>query len=222
VCYQKKIGNSERLQQFGSFFFVMQIKGSKARTHVQGTDLKASLSSTIFLFKQSFPGLNWEYMKDRTQGELLCDVGITIQPLDKKPLVGLWRLDCLDASYGAGGYKFGNIHTLNTLSMFGGLQAESPRGRQSRTHIAFRSTYNLAYKVTRKHDNSRNLFEERSVYSRDPQFHAEVKAIQTLYSEKAVHNSYGVRDEFRVGGAALEHIVECIDDAVRHSIKYIF
>jgi len=154
-------------------------------------------------------------MMNREKGELVCDVGITIQPVGDEPLVGLWRLDCLDASFGAGGYNSGNMHTLNTLSMFGGLQAESPRSRRLRTHIAFRSAYNLAYEVTRKHDNSRTLFNEKLVHSRDPQFHAEMAAVQTLYSKKALLNSYGVRDEFRVGGMALEPIVECISDAVR-------
>jgi hypothetical protein len=196
-------------------FFVAQIKGSKGITHAQLDDLKASMSAALQRFRQSFPGLDWDYMKNREKGELMCDVGITIQPVEGDPLVGLWRLDCLDASFGAGGYKSGNMHTLNTLSMFGGLQAESPPSKRSRTHIGFRSTYNLAYEVTRKQDNSRSLFNEKSVYGRDPQFHAEMKVVQSIYSQKAVHNSYGVRDEFRVGGMALEHIVDCISDAVR-------
>jgi hypothetical protein len=154
-------------------------------------------------------------MKNRENGELVCDVGITIQPVGDEPLVGLWRLDCLDASFGAGGYKSGNMHTLNTLSMFGGLQAESPRSRSLQTHVTFRSAYNLAYEVTRKHDNSRSLFDEKLVFNREHQFHAEMEAVQTIYTQKALLNSYGVRDEFRVGGMALEHIVECISDVVR-------
>jgi hypothetical protein len=173
------------------------------------------MSAALLRFRQSFPGLDWEYMKNRQKGELICDVGITIQPVGEDPLVGLWRLDCLDASFGAGGYKFGNLHTLNALSMFGGLQAESPRSRRLQTHVAFRSAYNLAYEVTRKHDNSRSLFDEKLVFGRDPQFHAEMQAVQTIYSQKALKNSYGVRDEFRVGGMALEHILDCISDAVR-------
>ena len=64
-------------------------------------------------------------MKNKENGELVSDVGITIQPVGDESLVGFWCLDCLDASFGVGGYKSGNMHTLNTLSMFGGLQAES-------------------------------------------------------------------------------------------------
>ena len=106
------------------------------------------------------------------------------------------------------------MHTLNTLSMFGGLQAESPPTRRKRTHIAFRSSYNLAYEATRKHDNSRNLFDEKTVFSREQRFHNEMKAIQTIYTENAPLRSYGVRDEFRVGGSTLEDVMECIGDAV--------
>jgi hypothetical protein len=200
---------------------VAQIKDSKGITHAQQDDLKASMSAALQRFRQSFPGLDWEYMQNRRKGELFCDVGVTIQPVEDEPLVGLWRLDCLDASFGAGGYKSGTMHTLNTLSMFGGLQAESPQSRRSRTHIAFRSAYNLAYEVTRKHDNSRTLFNEKLVYSRDPQFHTEMEVVQSMYSKKALNNSYGVRDEFRVGGMALDYLVECISDAVSQQTVFL-
>lgn len=193
---------------------MVEIKGSKGVAHAQKGDIKTSMRECLQQFKRSFPGLDWEYMKDREKGELICDIGVTIQPVSEEPLVGLWRLDCLDASYGAGGYNSGNMHTLNTLSMFGGLQAESPPSRRKRTHVAFRSSYNLAYEVTRKHDNTRNLFEEKMVFGRDPRFHEEMKAVQTIYSEKATGRSYGVRDEFRVGGGALEDILEGVESAV--------
>ena len=132
--------------------------------------------------------------------------------MEDKPLVTLWHLDCLDASFGVGGYKSGNMHTLNTLSMFGGLQVESPQSRSLQTHVTFCSAYNLAYKVTRKHDNLRSLSDEKLVFN---QFHAEIEVVQTIYIRKALLNSYGVRDEFQVGGMALKHIVECISDVVR-------
>lgn len=193
---------------------MIQIKGSKGVAHAQEGDLRTSMDEALRRFRRSFSGLDWEYMKGRNNGELICDIGVTVQPVGDEPLVGLWRLDCLDASFGAGGYKSGNMHTLNTLSMFGGLQAETPASRRQRTHISFRSSYNLAYEVTRKHDNSRNLFDEKAVFGRDPQFHAEMNAVQNIYMEKAPTRSYGVRDEFRVGGGALEVIMECIEDAV--------
>lgn len=193
---------------------MVQIKGSKSVAHAQKEDLMKSMRESLKRFKSSFSSLDWGYMMDRLKGELICDIGVTIQPVGDELLVGLWRLDCLDASFGAGGYKSGRLHTLNMLSMFGGLQAESPASRRRRTHVAFWSSYNLAYEVTRKHDNSQNLFDEGAVFQRDSQFHSEIKAVQSIYREKAVKHSYGVRDEFRVGGGSLEDIIECIGDSV--------
>ncbi len=162
-------------------------------------------------------------MEDRTNGELICDIGITIQPVGRTPLVGLYRLDCLEASFGAGGFNSGNAHTLNTLGMFGGLQAESPSVRSRRTHVAFRSSYNLAYEATRQYDNKRNLFEEKEVFSRSTRFHEDIKSVKNIYTEIAAKSSYGVRDEFRVGGAALNQISECLHEVVKclYFIKWI-
>jgi hypothetical protein len=68
--------------------------------------------------------------------------------------------------------------------------------------------------VTRKQDNARNLFDEKMVYGREPKFHAEMKAVQELYTEKAPGRFYGVRDEFRVGGTAMTEIMDTIESAV--------
>ncbi|MDX6296094.1 MAG: hypothetical protein QOH50_5487 [Kribbellaceae bacterium] len=213
---------NEGLTHFGSFFFVIQIKGSKGAAHAQDANMTSSAWKALKRFKVSFPGLDWGYMNNRKYGELVLDIGVTIQAVWDEPVVGLWRLDCLDASFGAGGYKSGKMHTLNTLSLFGGLQAESPRSRMRRTHMVFRSSYNLAYEVTRKHDNARNLFDEKIVYGRDAKFHAEMKAVQELYTEKAPRRSYGVRDEFRVGGSAMREIMETIEMAVSCVLKSLF
>ena len=177
--------------------------------------MNESLKEALENFQRSFTGLDWEYMDNREEGELICDVGITIQPsVEEDLLVGLWRLDCLEASYGAGGYLRGNLHTLNTLSMYGGLQAESPASRRKRTHISFRSSYNLAYEATRQHDNSRNLFEEKEVYNRSPWYHDQLDKILEIYGSKASEQSYGVRDEFRISGKGLYDLMECVDDSV--------
>lgn len=162
-------------------------------------------------------------MTNRNEGELICDVGITVQPSDvDEELVGLWRLDCLEASYGAGGYLSGNIHTLNTLSMYGGLQAESPASRRRRSHISFRSSYNLAYEATRQHDNTRNMFEEKEVYNRTPWFQFQLEQVLEIYDSKACKQSYGVRDEFRISGLGISDLMECVDDSVCFLLYFIF
>jgi len=202
---------------YGSFFFVVQVKGSKRLAHSQkSSSLKESTKEALEKFRRTFNGLDWDYMLDRKEGELICDVGITVQPGDdeEEPLVGLWRLDCLEASYGAGGYLSGNVHTINTLSMYGGLQAESPAWRRRRTHVSFRQSYNLAYEATRQRDNSRNLFEEREVFNRSPWFYIQMESVLKIYDTKASKQSYGVRDEFRISGDAIYDLMECVDASV--------
>lgn len=194
---------------------MVQAKGFKAVTHAKmQTTLEGCMRTAVFNMQDRISGLDWMHIKDRTKGELFCDVGVTILAVGCEPLVGLWRLDSLDASFGAGGYRSGTMHTLNTLSLFGGLQAESLPDRRLQTHIAFRSAYNLAYEATRKSDNSRELFDEKMVFRRDPQFRKDMDSVQRIYKEVAPRTSYGVRDEFRVGGRALPDIEKCIEEAV--------
>ncbi|KAG1743531.1 hypothetical protein EDD22DRAFT_851488 [Suillus occidentalis] len=73
-------------------------------------------------------------------------VGVSFTPHSPDiPVVGVWRLDALEASFSTGGYKRGEMHHHNTLSRYGALQAEMQQERCQQTHIAFRSTYNLDY-----------------------------------------------------------------------------
>jgi hypothetical protein len=194
---------------------VVQVKGSKGLSQAEGGTLKTSLGRAMNRFTESFPGLDIPYMMDRKNGELIYDVGITIQPENDCPLVGLWRLDCLEASFGAAGFLSGNIHTLNTLALYGGLQAESPERRCESSQVVFRSAYNLDWEATRQRDNSRNLFNEKDVYHRNKTFHREVEEVRNVYQHKANGNSYGVRDEFRIGGQAIQYMMDCVDDMVR-------
>lgn len=154
------------MAHFGSFFFVIQVKGSQhlavAAANKQ-ENLKSALQASILTFRNTFASLDWDYMMNRENGELICDVGVTIHPVHSVPLVGLWRLDYLEASYGAGGYYQGNLHTINTLANYGGLQAAMPNNRSMRNHIIYQQSYNTSYEATRTHNNSRTLFNEVQV-----------------------------------------------------------
>ena len=182
--------------------------------HSEGNTLEESSKEALEAFKRLFAGLDWDYMLKRENGELICDIGVTVQPNQERPLVGLWRLDSLEASYGAGGYLSGNMHTLNTLSMYGGLQAETPSSRRRQTHVSFRSSYNLAYEATRQPDNSRNLFEEKEVFNRTRWFQDQLDKVLEIYGSKALNQSYGVRDEFRISGQGVYELMECVEDSV--------
>jgi hypothetical protein len=146
---------------------------------VETEGLKDTMEKVLDNLHEEFSGLDWEYMSNRHCRELFCDVGVTYHPSDddNQRLVGLWRLDSLEASFGAGGYLRGNIHHLNTLSLYGGLQAEMAQSRCSRTHIVFRSSYNLAYEATRQANNARDLFKEKEVYKMDDNFLSDSEGI---------------------------------------------
>lgn len=190
------------------------MKGSKGLSQREGATLGASLRGAIERFIESFPALDMDFMQDPKNGELVCDVGVTIQPQHDCPLVGLWRLDSLEASYGAAGFLSGNIHTVNTLALYGGLQAESPERRCERTGVVFRQTYNLPWEAVRKNDNSRNLFNEKDVYQQNKTFQQELKSVRQVFQTQANTVSYGVRDEFRVSGAAMNEMTNFMDDMV--------
>jgi hypothetical protein len=82
---------SNSMDHFGSFFFVVQIKGSKRLTHSQEATLNISAKEAMKNFKRLFTGLDWDYMNIPKYGQVLCDVGITIQPdHPEEELVGLW------------------------------------------------------------------------------------------------------------------------------------
>lgn len=176
--------------------------------------LKESLKLAEVQAMKAFPSLDWKHMKDREAGELYCDVGITIQPaLEGTPLTGLWRLDCLEASYGAAGFLSGRVHTINTCSMFGGMQAAAPKDRGARTHISSLSTYNLSWEAVRPKDNEREFFKEEDVYQRHNSFHEEMKEIEKVLAD-VMNGAFGVRWEGRMGSQVLKPLRRILDENV--------
>lgn len=154
-------------------------------------------------------------MADRDNGEFLLDIAVTIHPEHDEHLVGLWKLDSLEASFGAGGYKRGEIHHLNTLNLYGGLQAEAREAHRRRTHVLFRSAYCLVYETTRKFDNCRNLFSGKDAYHMSQRFVSDMENVLKILQNEAPTKGYGVRDEIRLGCQALEAVAETIDQTVR-------
>ncbi|KAF8057192.1 hypothetical protein FPV67DRAFT_1430596 [Lyophyllum atratum] len=208
----------EDLEMFGSAFYVFEVKGSQkhtSNTESEEKPLEQSLRQAVKDFRHQFSCLDWEYMEDLDHGELICDVGFTINARHPEPLVGLWRLDCLEASYGAAGYHMGNMHRINTLSHYGAMQAETTRERAQRSHVMFRSSYNLAYEVVRSTDNSRNLFLEKDVYNLEKSFLSDSKSVCDLYDGRPKKLNYGVRDEFRISGVALKELDTYVEEMTR-------
>ncbi|KAG1758361.1 hypothetical protein EV702DRAFT_1053797 [Suillus placidus] len=163
---------------YGSLFFILEGKGIKLLTK---DGQRGRFAGPEEALTRNLSDLNWPYMMDRSNGELLVDVGISFTPHSPDvPVVGVWRLDALEASFGAGGYKRGEIHHHNTLSRYGALQAEMQQERSQQTHIAFRSTYNLYYESIRTNNNQVNFASDSDAYKLAPSYLAECFQIRRL------------------------------------------
>ncbi|KAG1789580.1 uncharacterized protein HD556DRAFT_1446798 [Suillus plorans] len=204
------IRNGEgELSMYGSFFFILEGKGIKLLTK---DGQRGRFSGPEEALRRNLSDLDWPYMMNHRHGELLVDVGISFTPRSPEvPVVGVWRLDALEASYGAGGYKRGEIHHQNTLSRYGALQAEMQQQRSQQTHIAFRSSYNLYYESIRTNNNKVNFASDSDAYKLSPSYMAECFEIMKVV-EGCKGKTYGVRDEYRVSGQAARTMLDNIEN----------
>ncbi|KAF8341860.1 hypothetical protein F5887DRAFT_1076438 [Amanita rubescens] len=130
--------------------------------------------------RKELNSLDWNYMADRSRGELFVDLGITYHPKGTSPLVGLF------------------VATGSPRSLLC-LQAEMSVAQSDQSHIIFRSSYNLAYEAVRQADNSRELFKDTDVCSISEHFMQEKNQLICVFKGAAQTKSYGLRDEFRLG-----------------------
>ncbi|KAG2136431.1 hypothetical protein DEU56DRAFT_756337 [Suillus clintonianus] len=206
---QDRIRDGEaELSMFGSLFFILEGKGIKLLTK---DGQRGRFSGPEEALRRNLSDLDWPYMMNRQHGELLVDVGISFTPRSPDvPVVGVWRLDALEASFGAGGYKRGEMHHHNTLSRYGALQAEMQQERAQQTHIAFRSTYNLYYESIRTNNNRVSFASDSDAYKLSPPYMAECFEMVKVI-DGCKEKTYGVRDEYRVSGQAARIMLENID-----------
>ncbi|KAG1839613.1 hypothetical protein C8R48DRAFT_621556 [Suillus tomentosus] len=203
------------LSMYGSSFFILEGKGIKLLTK---DGQRGRFSGPEEALLHNLPDLNWEYMMNRRHGELLVDIGISFTPHSPEvPVVGLWRLDALEASFGAGGYKRGEMHHHNMLSRYGALQAEMQQERSQQTHIAFRSTYNLYYESIRTNNNQVNFASDSDAYRISPSYMAECFDVMKVV-DGCKEKTYGVRDEYRVSGHAARIM---LDNIQSKAIEYL-
>ncbi len=202
------------LSLYGSFFFVLDAKNYKLQTSVPISAL-SNQDTPWDRLKQTLPQLDFDYMADRRYGELTVDLAITFNPrAPDVPLVGLWRLDVLEASYGAGGYTRGNLHHIASLSRYGAMQATMGAERSRHGHVLYRSSYNLQYEVIRPSNNQPYFAEDGDAYEGHVIYHQECHRRVTAYAGDCRRQSFGIRDEIRMGGQALKEYLEGWQDTV--------
>lgn len=209
--------SNECMDRFKSFFFVVECKGFKLNV------ISDSGGAVMKKLKHNVPQMDWDYVMDRKNGsEVHMDVAFTFHPRrtntegiekDSSGVMGLWRMDYLEESFGRGGFMAGNVHHLNTLGRFGALQAEMTLERSRRTQVLNRISYNLVYEAVRKKDNDPWFCGDGDAYNLTENFMTACEEKSKQYSNRG-SRSYGVRDEYRVSGLAAIEILESSEKVV--------
>ncbi|KAH0834639.1 hypothetical protein J3R83DRAFT_10148 [Lanmaoa asiatica] len=198
---------------YGSFFFVVEGKGIKLLTKDGQEGVYISPEAAL---RENLSCLAWDHMLNRNNGELIVDIGVSFTPQTHDPVIGLWRLDTLEESYAAAGFNRGTIHHHCMLYNYGALQAEMHQDRALQTHVAFRNTYNLYYEAVRPTNNMPSFAKDSDAYSLNSSYHKECSSIVKIF-QKVRNKTYGVRDEYRVSGQAIQVLLrEIIPQAKKY------
>ena len=211
--------NTQQMDRFKSFFFVVECKGFKLNViSNRGETVMTSL-------KHSVPQMAWDHVLDRKNGEVHMDVGFTFHPQrakvdeeddkEQSGVTGLWRMGYLEESFSKAGFKVGMAHPINTLAGFGALQAEMTLERSQRVHISLRTAYQVVYEAVRKKDNNPWFCGDADAYNLTETFLSACEEKSKQYSDRG-SRSYGVRDEYRVSGQAAIGILDSAEDVVSH------
>jgi hypothetical protein len=205
--------------------FKLRILGANVQQKLDQVHRKPSLSDSVLnalsCLKTAFKCFHWEFMQDRRKGELYLDIAFTYFPqkMPYEPVVGFWCLSFLQKSFSLAGFTCGTIHPLSLLNAYGAQQAEMRVNHSEVTHIINRLAYNQIWEVARPSDNKRNLANPAEAYSCTSNFVEHMRKVIHLYSNGPQQNqTYGVRDEFRIGYTALKQIVKTADKMVSRAI----
>ncbi|KAJ7573191.1 hypothetical protein C8J56DRAFT_1066733 [Mycena floridula] len=220
-----------QLARFGSMFFVLEGKGFKLRTlGVEEPGLMEQITQRFFyksstasksatralgLLKKTFSCLDWKHMEDRSQCELYLDMALTYTPLkEETPLLGMWNIPYLQSTFEMAGFRKGTSHSAGSIGAYGALQAEMLPTRSEVTHIIHRISYNQSWEVARRDDNQRDFITASAAYAGGPHYTTPVNlAREVLYGVgPSSRQTYGMRDEWRVGYQAIGPIIEQVLD----------
>lgn len=207
------------LGRFGSFFFVVDLRGIKllSKQHHPTEHIYHGLCSM-------FPGMDWEYMRDRSHGELLLDLGVSYHPPlagqndDQEPLVGLWRLDRIHDSYDLMGMQKGTTHHTAMFGAYGGRQAETKLKKTHLVHLCFRSSYNLCFEVVRQPGQANYLCDDQDAVKTNDKFMTSCDRWKQLFQSSQCQ-SFGVREEVRGSGSAIITLLDVASEKVSSQMK---
>lgn len=207
------VASEDYLAMLGSFFFVLDGRGMK---HTTSTNVRIETDPYLELLER-FSVLDWEYMMLRENGQLLVDLGMGFHPnpASKEALVALWHLETLKDSFGMAGMNAGTTHYLNTLSGYGGRQAEMAATRQRIVQLSFRSAYGLYYQPVRRGRGGDVKFcSETDACDVNASFTSSIESYIKIFKGSA-SKSFGGRDEMRGSGVAIKMVMQEAPKLVR-------
>ncbi|KAK1216499.1 hypothetical protein PQX77_020851 [Marasmius sp. AFHP31] len=195
------------LSRFGSFFFVLEIKGTKRFTRVVIPD-RDSIAECIRKARdklQNLVGYFDFHATNRARGcEVYFDLSFNVTPANADRLAGLQRLDFLQNAFHAGGYASQQPHRLLDLDLYGGLQAEALGEHSRQSGIIFANGYNLVYEGFRNAKNTANWFSTDVLGAFGEKYQQHLASRRTLIDDMTARDcSFGVRREFRISEDAL-------------------
>ncbi|KIJ30052.1 hypothetical protein M422DRAFT_268514 [Sphaerobolus stellatus SS14] len=167
----------ENLDIFGSFFFIMDIQGIKL-TNKDREHLSPNCDDVLTILQDVMPALDINYMAQPENGECVIDLGISATPEGEEPIVGLWNLTHVDASFAKSGTNTAMLFNLGSLADYGGVSAEFPMDCASVTHMCYRMAYNLIFEIIR---GNLKFPENSDTYVANGTFHSRINGIIKLY-----------------------------------------
>lgn len=193
------------------------VKGVKGLTkHTPGPDLTLSgaIREAYKSFFHHFNVLDQEKLRIQNGIETFFDLGFTFTGTHAEtPLLGLWRLDFLEAAFSASGYHSGTPHHYNTFDRYGGLQADMRKEHSRQSHVSSSTAYGLHYQMWRTRDNKVASFTTSQVAENNGHYEGYLLRLKYGLTETETNGvDYGVRREFRVGFEAIVAFLQLEDD----------
>ncbi|KIJ31968.1 hypothetical protein M422DRAFT_266335 [Sphaerobolus stellatus SS14] len=140
-------------------------------------------------------------MSKPENGECVIDLGISASPEADQPMVGLWNLTKVDASFAQAGTNTPRLFNVGTLADYSAVSAEYPIHRASVIQMRYCMAYNLIFEIV-----CGNIPENSDAYAANGTFHARINQIINLYTD-AKQSSYGVRDELQASIQAVKALL---------------
>ncbi|KIJ26699.1 hypothetical protein M422DRAFT_272208 [Sphaerobolus stellatus SS14] len=88
-------------------------------------------------------------MSKPLNAECVIDRGISASPEAEQPMVGLWNLTNVDASFAQAGTNTSRLFNVGTLADYGAVSAEYPIDCASVIQMRYHMAYNLIFEIVR-------------------------------------------------------------------------